>query len=219
MLGPMTIFCYKDLSRFDRGSDKVCVPLCVCVCVCECVCMCMYAESVRAAMQTGARPFLPFQCIPSVFNTVSRLLVIKNQSSRGSRMRGRMEKLGRTEIRSSANLWNLSINPGRDLWDGRMVGGMQDIPGFFPACHARIGSECLWNVGPLCPTKSCHHQKFSDIWKKSRQRRKGRRCILSGSNYQTMDWSGISSWIQIKGRLGAASSGPGSKRWIYLFLQ
>ena len=58
-------------------------------------------------------------------------------------MRGHMGKLGRTEIRPSVNAWSLSVDLGRALWDRRMGeecrGG--GIPGFFPSCHARIGSD------------------------------------------------------------------------------
>ena len=69
MLRPVTIFCYRGSNRFGRGSYKMCVCVCVCVhmCVCVCarVCACVYARaSVRAAMETDARPFLPFQCFP-----------------------------------------------------------------------------------------------------------------------------------------------------------
>lgn len=112
----------------------------------------------------------------SVFNTINRLLVIKNQSSRGSHMRGHMGKLGRTKIRPSVNSWSLSVNPGRELWEdgGRSAGEWASLGFPLPAMPG-LGQMCLLKVGPLCPTKCCHHQKFSYIWKKSSQRRKERR--------------------------------------------
>lgn len=70
---------------------------------------CMCVQEGGAVTRTRAGPFQLPQCFPF-------LSFVRHQGSGELPTRGRMGRVGSTEMGSSVNSWNLPANLGRSLW-------------------------------------------------------------------------------------------------------